>query len=70
MLIFEWNKNIITLLQYYVFERRVRRGQVCYSQVVSGVGWGEAEGWTGYIDTSPGAQQWGLMLGYLVLFQR
>ena len=32
------------------------------------VGWGEAEGWTSYIDTSPGAQQWGLFLGYLVLF--
>ena len=33
------------------------------------VGWGEAEGCTGYIDTLPGAQQWGLMFRYLVLFQ-
>ena len=52
-----------------VFERGVRRGQVCYSQFVSGVGWGEAEEWTEYIDTSPGAQQWGLMLGFLILFR-
>ena len=30
------------------------------------------EGWTGYFDTgtAPGAHQWGLMLGNIVLFQR
>ena len=54
-----------------VFERGVRRGQVCYSQVVevSGVGGGggEAEGWTSYIDSynAPRAQHWGLMLTHL-----
>ena len=44
----------------WVFMRGVRWKQVCYSK-----------GRTGYIDTytAPGAQQWGLMLGYIVLFQ-
>ena len=39
---------------------RVEEGACCYSQVEYwlGFGWGEAEGWAGYIDpyTAPGSQ--------------
>ena len=58
-----------------VFVRGVRREQVCYSQVVRGLGVGlvvsgRKEG-AGYITphVAPGAQQLGLMLGYIALFQ-
>ena len=55
--------------------RGVRRKQVCYPQGVHGLEVGLVvsgrKGGAGYIDTHvvPGAQQWGLMLGYIALFQ-
>ena len=58
-----------------VFVKWVRREQVCYSQVDRGLGVGlvvsgQKEG-AGCIapHVAPGAQQWGLMLGYRALFQ-
>ena len=62
---------------FLVFVRGMRWKLVCYLQVVHGLGVGLDEsvvsgpkGGTGYIDThaAPGAQQWGLMLGYIVIF--
>ena len=55
--------------------RGVRNKQVCYSQVVRGLGVrlvvSGQKGGTGCIapHVAPGVQQWGLMLGYIALFQ-